>query len=177
MFPGLPRFLFCFRDPVQNPVWSTQCWFLKHLPWLSLYTISSLSGPRVVLTPTLTVQLESLFFMSAWSHSFMIMIMFCKLPPGSYYNEHGSPDSWQLLLSHLITTSYLIYLIWTHTHTHTRKCDLWFEYCPQVLHLFSTTIQAVCLHLGLPHCHNSSDCWRAMTFTHSKCSAVFMLNH
>lgn len=165
-FPSLPRFLFCSRDPVQNPVWSTHCWFLKHLTWLSLHTISSLSGPRAALNPNLTVQLKSLFFMSAWLHNFMIMIMFYKLPPGSQYNEHGSPASWQLSLSHLITTSDLIYLIRTHTHTHTHT-EMWF-----VVWVLSTSspsvqhIHAGCLPLPwvawLPHCHNSSsNCWES----------------
>lgn len=126
-----------------------------------------------LLNPNLTVQLKSLFFMSAWLHNFMIMIMFYKLPPGSQYNEHGSPASWQLSLSHLITTSDLIYLIRTHTRTHTRtlKCDLWFEFCPQVLHLFSTSMQAVCLYLGLPGCLTATTAavivGRATTFTNS----------
>lgn len=39
--------------------------------------------PQCCSNPTRTAQLQSLFFMSAWLHNFMIMIMFYKLPPGS----------------------------------------------------------------------------------------------
>lgn len=57
----------------------------------------------------------------------------------------------------------------THTHrTHTHKCDLWFEFSPQVLRLLGTHTQCVCLHLGLPSCHdNSSRVGGGATFTNS----------
>ena len=50
------------------------------------------------------------------------------------------------------------------------KCDLWFEFCPQVLHLLSTSMQAVCLHLGLPGCLTATTAvivGKATTFANS----------
>lgn len=57
--------LFASRDPVQNFVWSTQCWRLKRLIQRSLHAISWFSTRSVAPTPTRTAQLQSLFFMSA----------------------------------------------------------------------------------------------------------------
>lgn len=68
------------------------------------------------------------------------------------------------------------------THTHTHKCDLWFEFSPQVLRLLSTHIQCVCLHLGLPSWLTAmttavvlGEAWPSPTLP--KYSALFALNH